>query len=69
MNVTRSVCPRCGLNEGTEKFAEDGTAAAHGWWQMWCKPCVLMRQIEFAEAAVAWLPELKRQLEEAISNA
>lgn len=58
-----TACANCGLRPGTECWG-DALAMTHGWAQMWCKVCVLTKQIEHARERASALPDLERELEE-----
>ncbi len=63
-------CKNCGDREASVKWTGDGgvLALVHGAWQPWCSICVLKTQIEHAEERAAALPELRRELEEALDE-
>jgi hypothetical protein len=60
-------CQKCGVRPGTERYAADSTAFAHGWIERWCRPCVLEKQIATARSAADRLPDLEAELAAALA--
>lgn len=58
----RKLCANCQKRPATRLRAADATAAAHGWFEMWCDTCVLRKQLAHAKAAAERIPGLEAEL-------
>ena len=66
--ATGDLCQNCAKRIATVDWAGEGgwLAAAHGMTSRWCEVCTLREQVNNARAAVARLPQLEQDLEEAL---
>ncbi len=59
-----TLCANCGKGKGTEIWCEGTIAYVHGMYVMWCKRCVCVKQLAYAQERAAAIPELERLLKE-----
>jgi hypothetical protein len=57
-------CQNCGKHEGTENWVgESGFLAfSHGFYQVWCKCCVIKEQLKYCKKMSKALPKLEKKL-------
>ena len=61
-------CDNCHQRPATDLWAESTLAVTHGAAQAWCRVCVLTAQLQNAERMAAALPELRRELKQALDG-
>ena len=59
------TCELCNERPGDQMYADDGTAAAHGWIKHICGPCMWQKQLVHAQASAERIPDLEAKLAEA----